>query len=47
MDKVDVALNSLLTKHLEDIRVEPEELGLDNLDKEAERLLKNLEPSQD
>ena len=44
---VDESYNSLLAKHLEDIKAEAEELGEKKLVKEAERLLKKLEPSQE
>ena len=45
--QVDVGLHSLLVKHLEDIRNEAKELAKDILVKEAERLLKKLEPSKE
>ena len=45
--QVDVALHSLLAKHLEDIRAEAREAGDVKLDKEADRLLKQLEPTQE
>ena len=45
--QVDVALHSLLAKHLEDIRAEAREAGEVKLEKEADRLLKQLAPSQE
>ena len=47
LGEVDVALRSLLVKHLEDIRIEAKEMGKDGLVKETERLLEKLEPSQE
>ena len=47
LGNVDVALHSLLAKHLEDIRAEAREADNDDLAKEADRLLKQLEPSQE
>ncbi|MBI4240623.1 MAG: hypothetical protein HY613_02805, partial [Candidatus Rokubacteria bacterium] len=46
LGKVDVSLNSLLAKHLEDIRDEALELGKEELLKEVKRLLKSLESSK-
>ena len=43
MDEVEVPLHSLLSKHLEDIGNEAEELGMEALEKEAETLLKTFE----
>jgi hypothetical protein len=40
---VDVAYQSLLAKHLEDIRIEAEETGNKKVSRDAARLLKNLE----
>ncbi len=39
---VDVALHSLLVKHLEDIGGEARELGMENLSREADRLRSEL-----
>jgi hypothetical protein len=47
LGKVDVAYNSLLAKHLEDIRLEAQEIGNEKVLQEAARLLKNLEPSRE
>jgi hypothetical protein len=44
---VDKALNSLLVEHLADIRSEAEELGNEDLVKEADSLLRRLEDSPD
>ena len=44
---VDVSLNGLLKHHLERMRVEAEASGKKDLAKEAERLLRSLERSED
>jgi hypothetical protein len=46
-DKVDVALRSLLARHLQDIRDEAREIGRQDVAKEAKRLLKRLEKSRE
>ena len=43
---MDVAYESLLAEHLRDIRDEAEAFGKEDLAKEAEKLLKRLEPAE-
>jgi hypothetical protein len=45
LGKLDVAYNSLLAKHLEDIRIEAQEFSNEKVAKEAMHLLKSLAPS--
>jgi outer membrane protein assembly factor BamB len=47
LGNVDVAYNSLLAKHLEDIRIEAQETGNEKVAKKAARLLERLEPSEE
>jgi hypothetical protein len=47
LGKVDVAYNTLLAKHLEDIFLGAQEFGNKKVAREAARLLKSLEPSRE
>jgi hypothetical protein len=43
LDRIDVAYYGLLARHLEDIRIEAQDLGLEDLDRQAAGLLESLE----
>ena len=47
LDKVDDSLHSLLAKHVRDIRDEARDFDKEELEKAAEKLLEQLEPSEE
>ena len=47
IDKIDVIYHSLLADHLRSIKVEADDFGREDLAKEADGLLKRLEPSEE
>jgi hypothetical protein len=44
--QVDISLRALLVEHLETIRDEAKEQGMEDLEKQAERLLSDLESAE-